>query len=133
MTEKHYNLVQELYAQTSEETKAQYDKKSGIYCILCDEKIIYVGKSTDMLHRFIAHKANTICEEAEEYNRPKYVKMREALLKGHNISCRELEFCDKDVLSAREDYWISKYMPPLNSIVPTIYGGHCKKSIRSII
>lgn len=72
MTNKHYELIQQYYNEVSQETKDKYQGKTGIYAIYCDEALVYIGKSTDLLNRFIAHKANTFCDESPEYNSKKY-------------------------------------------------------------
>lgn len=132
MTENHYNLIQQYYTETSQETKDKYEGKSGIYGIYCDERLVYIGKSTDLLKRFIAHKANTFCVESPEYNSRKYIELRGAVLKGHSISLKPLEYCDKEDLSAREDFYIDHYQPALNTIIPGGYGKHTRKPIESI-
>lgn len=133
MTENHYNLVQQYYEETPQETKDQYEGKSGIYGIYCDNRLVYIGKSADLLKRFIAHKANTFCDESPEYNSKKYVEMREACLKGHSIQIQVLEYCDKADLSSREDFYIEHYQPALNTIIPNGYGRHTRKPVEAII
>lgn len=132
MTENHYNLVQQYYAETPQETKDKYEGKSGIYGIYCDGKLVYVGKSTDLLKRFIAHKANTFCSESKEYNSRKYTELRNAAAKGYHIHLEPLEYCGKDVLNSREDFYIGQYQPALNTIIPNGFGGHTKKPVASI-
>lgn len=133
MTEKYYNLIKELEDTTSQESKIKQSGKSGIYAIYCDERLVYIGKSTDLLKRFIAHKANTICDESKEYNSKKYVELRNAMAAGHNICIKVIEYCEKKDLEAKEDYYIGMYLPPLNTIIPNGRGGHTTKGVSHLI
>lgn len=121
-----------IYYKKHEASKEKYFNKIGIYCIK-DEigKIIYVGKSTNLFHRFISHQINTEWADSKEYNSRKYTLLREYTQEGHSISFEVLEYCDKEILSARENYYISKYYPNLNNIVPCeLTHKHCKKKIQ---
>lgn len=132
MTNKHYELIQQYYHEVSQETKDKYQGKTGIYAIYCDEALVYIGKSTDLLNRFIAHKANTFCDESPEYNSKKYQQLRKAASLGHSITLKVLEFCAQDALASTEDKWIGKYLPPLNAIIPAVNGKHIRKPITDI-
>lgn len=135
MTNKHYELIQQYYSEVSQETKDMYQGKTGIYAVYCDETLVYIGKSTDLLNRFIAHKANTFCDESPEYNSKKYQQLRKAVNLGHNITLKVLEFCgdcSKEELSRAEDKWIGKYLPPLNAMIPAANGRHTRKPVADI-
>lgn len=132
MTQALYDLIQEENKKVTQESKDKYQGKAGIYGIYCEDELIYIGKSTDMLKRFIAHKTNTICSESNEYNRPMYMEMRRALNAGLNIHCEELEFCTKEELNSKEDYYIGLHLPPLNTIIPNKCGGHTRKAVSAL-
>lgn len=132
MTEKHRKMIDELYAQTTDEVKEKYDKRSGIYGIYCDDKLVYIGKSTNLLNRWIAHKCHVYCEESKEYNRPIYRELRRALQEGHTIQAQLIEYCETWELEDKEDEYIIKYYPALNTMVKAPNGNHYKKAIKKI-
>ena len=105
MTEKHKKMIDELYNNTSAEVKEKYDKKSGIYGIFCDEELVYIGKSTNLLNRWIAHKCHTFCDESNEYNRPIYKELRRANNlsdKNNNIIIEDSEVTDIEKEEAKK-------------------------------
>lgn len=132
MTDNHRKMIEDLYNQCSQEQKEKYDKKVGIYAIYCDGNLVYIGKSTNLLNRWIAHKCHVFCNESKEYNRPMYQELRRAYNLGHAISINLLEYCDIEDLETKEDEYIGKYLPPLNTIIPKADGGHSKKQISKI-
>ena len=132
MTTAHKQMIDDLYAQCSQEQKEKYDKQVGIYAIYCNDSLVYIGKSTNLLNRWIAHKCHVFCPESKEYNRPMYAELRRAYNLGCNISINLLEYCNIDELETREDEWIGKYVPALNSIIPKAGGGHYKKPVGKI-
>lgn len=132
MTEKHKQMIDELYNNSSEETKRLYDKKSGIYAIFCDENLVYIGKSTNLLNRWIAHKCHVYCEESKEYNRPMYKELRRAINQGHKVSISLVEYCTPEELESEERKYIAEFLPPLNTMIPIAGGGQTKKAIALI-
>lgn len=133
MTTKHKEMIDELYAQCSQEQKEKYDKKIGIYAIYCNDNLVYIGKSTNLLNRWIAHKCHVFCNESKEYNRPMYQELRRAYEGGCHISISLLEYCaDTAELKQKEEKWISTYVPKLNSLIPKAGGGQYKKQVEKI-
>lgn len=127
MNQQHYEYVQEQLRNAAAGPQSQYAGKSGIYAIYCDDKIVYIGKSTNLLTRFIAHQAHIFCPYADEYNRPKYRELRRALSLGHDIKIEVLIYCSKQELNKHEREQILKYLPALNTQIPnaaTWYNKH---------
>lgn len=90
---------------------------SGIYAITIDKGIVYVGKSKNLYQRCSQHIYNT--ENAILNQEKKYLLLLSAKLGGHSIDCYALEYCDTDMLTEREDYFIEYLDPCLNILTPT--------------
>ena len=85
--------------------------------------LLYIGESSDILNRWIAHKINTLYDYGQkDYKEEKYAILREAWNRNYPISCRVLEYCenDKQVLRTREKEWIKQCQPILNGGRATI-------------
>lgn len=59
---------------------------AGIYCIKVDGIIVYIGKSTDMLHRVSSHIVNWTNPNSKEYKRPVYTTLRNFSNEGAAIT-----------------------------------------------
>lgn len=98
---------------------AKYEH-SGIYCIKIDQKIVYIGKSTNMLRRVAQHYVG-IKTESEK----KYQVLAEARRRGHNINFDVLYY-DKSgnyvkrivEIGEKEGEYIRQYTPALNTQIP---------------
>ena len=93
---------------------------AGIYCIKIDNKIVYIGKSTNMLRRIAQHYAG-IKQETEK----KYRIISEAERKGHPISFDVIYYAKSRRLAERlaeigekEGEYIREYKPILNTQIP---------------
>lgn len=105
---------EELYKDIPQQLKDAYEV-SGIYKILIDGKMVYVGQSQNCLNRWIAHKINTLFNYGQhDYQENKYDILREAYKRGYSISCELIEECPKEDLKTRENYWINELNPILN-------------------
>ncbi len=98
----------------------------GIYCITVDGKIVYVGKSTNMLKRIAAHYANTQMESEKKYR-----ILSEVRRKGHNIGFDVLYYAKSTDVSSlynelgeKEGVFIRKYQPILNTQIPKAGNWH---------
>ena len=98
---------------------AKYEH-SGIYCIKIDQKIVYIGKSTNMLRRVAQHYVG-IKTESEK----KYQVLSEARRRGHDINFNVLYYAksrnivDQFVeIGEKEGELIRKYNPVLNTQIP---------------
>lgn len=98
---------------------AKYEH-AGIYCIKVDNKVVYIGKSTNMLRRIAQHYVG-IQTGAEK----KYRIMAEARRKGHNIGFDVLYYAQRKgtanqllEIGQKEGDYIRKFTPVLNTQVP---------------
>lgn len=109
----HYVLdkAQELINNKfTEETKERLDG-GGVYILLAGAHVVYVGSSIDnILLRYACHIINTTDPNSCEYNKQKYVELRQAIAAGYKISCQKV--ADSYVL---EEKYIKALNPPLNS------------------
>ena len=112
---------EELLAALPSSIVDKYDGKIGIYKITIEGKLAYVGKSTNCLRRWIAHKINTLYNfHQHDYYEEKYAIFRDAYKRNYSISCDIIEECEEEELATRERYWIEKLNPPLNGGRATI-------------
>ena len=93
---------------------------AGIYCIKVDDKIVYIGKSGNMLRRIAFHYAHTKME-----TEAKYRILSEARRKGHELGFDVLYYAkskryeDKQTeLGEKEGEYIRQYRPILNTQIP---------------
>lgn len=93
---------------------------AGIYCIKIDNKIVYIGKSANMLRRIAQHYVG-IQTGAEK----KYRIMAEARRKGHNIGFDVLYYARRKgtanqlmEIGQQEGELIRQYNPILNTQIP---------------
>lgn len=110
----------ELMETIPQEIKDKYLDKSGVYAIYIEDELVYIGESSNILNRWVAHKINTLFNfKQKDYQEDKYAVLRDAMKAGLRVSCNVLEYCenDKTVLRAREAAYINAYNPILN-------GGH---------
>lgn len=104
-------------------TRRGYAEKyehAGIYCIKIDGKIVYIGKSTNMLKRVSEHY---VCIKAGKEK--KYRIIAEAQRKGHSVDFdvlytsqeREYQKIKQDI-GEKEGEYIRQYKPILNTQIP---------------
>lgn len=99
-----------------EEYKIPVEKYSGagIYSIGIKDKIVYVGKSKDMLNRVCNHIQH-IKDETEGH---KYELLHGIQNRGYTIQFNVLEYCEVNSLDEKEIYWINEIKPYLNTQFP---------------
>ena len=93
---------------------------AGIYKITIDNKIVYIGKSKNMLYRLAEHFV--------EFKNPKNHKYRilaEAKRKGHRVKFEKIYDAKstlpsdiEEELGKAEGFYIRRYRPPLNTQIP---------------
>ena len=99
---EEYNIPVEKYAA------------AGIYTIGVADKVVYVGKSKDMLNRICNHIQH-IKDETEGH---KYKLLKGIQNRGYTITFNVLEYCGNENLDEKEVYWINEIKPYLNSQFP---------------
>lgn len=106
------------------QTKTQDKYKHwGIYCIYINQKLVYIGKSSNMINRVANH-----CLLIEGIGEPKDLKpnkykvLSQAKREGYKITFDVLCYTneDEDSLGLAEAEQINKYMPKLNTQIPKL-------------
>ena len=99
---------------------AEKYEHTGIYCIKIDNKIVYIGKSGNMLRRIAQHYAGI-----EKGTEKKYRIISEAERKGHPISfdvlyyAKSRRYADKLAeIGEKEGEYIRLHKPILNTQIP---------------
>lgn len=99
---------------------AEKYEHAGIYCIKIDDKIVYIGKSANMLRRIAQHYAGI-----KKGTEKKYRIISEAERKGHPISfdvlyyAKSRRYADKLAeIGEKEGDYLRKYNPILNTQIP---------------
>ena len=95
-------------------------ERAGIYCIRVDNKIVYIGKSSNMLRRMAQHLI-----EIKKQSELKYTLLAEARSRYRAIRFDILysasdagEAILEEELGKMEGEYIRAYRPPLNTQIP---------------
>ena len=114
------NYVDNVYNWLKRKGLAAKYEYAGIYCIKIDGKIVYIGKSANMLRRIAQHYAGI-----QQGTEKKYRIISEAERKGHPITFDVLYYAKSRRLVDRlaeigekEGEYIRKYKPILNTQIP---------------
>lgn len=120
-TIKNLNLDQYIQQIVDQGKEQKYKDKAGIYAIKVQNKIVYIGKSTNMIVRIASHMRH-ICEQTPESESNKYVVLREALKNNIPIEFSVLYYSNsEDIIEDignTEGIYIRQYMPILNYQIP---------------
>lgn len=94
--------------------------RQGIYGIYVEGKLVYIGKSTNMLVRIPNHMI-AIDGIGKDARGNKYSILRQSRDAGLKISFNVLEYIDgtKEDLDRAEAKWIKKELPVLNYQIPS--------------
>lgn len=105
-------------------------ERPGIYKILLQNQLVYIGKSKKMLDRIIAHMYHI--DHPEKTN--KYIQLRRARDAGIKIQFDVACYCEEEELDYYEGKLIRQYMPPLNYQIPreSGKGWEVQKSAKTI-
>ena len=111
-----------VYAWLKRKGLADKYNHAGIYCIKIDDKIVYIGKSHNMLKRVAQHYV-AIKTQAKR----KYRILAEAQRKGHSINFDVLYDAKRkrydditEEIGQKEGEYIREYMPCLNTQIPKV-------------
>lgn len=111
------NYAENTYQWMQRKGLAEKYEHAGIYCINVDNKIVYIGKSHNMMKRIANHYANIQME-----NETKYRILSEVRRKGHNIGFDVLYYATargysaiKEEIGKKEGEYIRLYQPILNT------------------
>lgn len=90
----------------------------GLYSVSIDGKLVYIGKSTDMVTRIANHMYHIDYQDQPKTN--KYVQLYRAKEDGHKVSFDLLLKCSESEVSVEEAKMIRQYLPALNTQIPKI-------------
>ncbi len=114
------NKAENAYNWLKRKGLADKYEHAGIYCIKIDDKIVYVGKSGNMLRRIAQHYANIQMQSEKKYR-----ILAEARRKGHTINFDVLYYAKSGnyvsrlaEIGEKEGEYIRKYQPILNTQIP---------------
>ncbi len=114
------NYVDNVYNWLKRKGLAAKYEYAGIYCIKIDGKIVYIGKSANMLRRIAQHYAGI-----QQGTEKKYRIISEAERKGHPITFDVLYYAKSRRLvdklaeiGEKEGEYIRHHNPILNTQIP---------------
>lgn len=99
--------------------------QAGVYAILVDGNIAYIGQSKSLIWRLASHESAMCNVEDDNYKQPKYELLREAQSNGHQVQYTVLFYIPEEdipLMNTIEANEIEKHQPPLNIIHPAING-----------
>lgn len=123
-------VIKEIWAGQEKYLVEKY-QKPGIYCVKVNNKIVYIGKSNNMLGRLYDHLRSI---EGFAKQEQKYKILRQLKEAGYTIKFEVMqsqESYDKDSLGELEGEYIRQYNPILNSQIP-IKGNYHSWTTRKI-
>lgn len=110
-------------AKLNQEQRDKYEHRAGIYALYRTDtgELLYIGKSQNLILRWISHRCNAHVKTAREYNAILYQRMRETEAAGIPMAFKVLEYCDgmtKEEMSEKEDDWLWANRTPFNYTFP---------------
>lgn len=112
--------IQNIYNKYIEQEWSKKFQCSGVYSITVNNKIVYIGKSKDILYRMAEHWASMGNPKENKYkvlaeaHRRKYNVRFNVLYTAKSKTRAEIE----EEIGEREGYFIRLYQPPLNTQIP---------------
>lgn len=101
--------------------KNKYNNRKGLYQITVNDKIIYIGKSNNILYRL----ANHLYEIDNNNKSKKYILLRSLRQAGYRIKFDVYQYMDNSddtEISVAEAIEIRKHLPVLNLQIPALDG-----------
>lgn len=112
--------VDNIYNKYLQQSWSQKFLNAGIYSISINNKIVYVGKSTNMLYRMAEHWASMTYPKENKYR-----VLSEAKCRNYNVKFDVLYYAKsqtrdelEEEIGEAEGYFIRKFRPPLNYQIP---------------
>ena len=112
--------IQNIYNKYIEQEWSKKFQCSGVYSITVNNKIVYIGKSKDILYRMAEHWASMGNPKENKYkvlaeaHRRRYNVRFNVLYTAKSTTRAEIE----EEIGEREGYFIRLYQPPLNTQIP---------------
>ena len=114
------NYADNAYEWLKRKGLANKYEHAGIYCIKIDDKIVYIGKSSNMLRRVAQHYAGIRMGTEKKYR-----IIQEAQRQGHPITFDVLYYAKSKgginrmaEIGEKEGEYIRQYLPILNTQIP---------------
>ncbi len=116
------SLENQIYEKNLKADWSKSFKCAGFYGTYINDRLVYVGKSKNILRRMAQHWADITVPQGKEH---KYQVLAEAKNKGHKIrflrlyeakSSSEQELIEE--LGSKEGQYIRAKLPPLNTQIP---------------
>ena len=114
------NYTENIYNKYLSQEWSKKFQCSGVYSISINNKIVYVGKSMNILHRIAEHWASMTNPKENKYKvlaeakRRKMIVSFDVLYSAKNNIRTDIE----EEIGEREGYYIRKLMPSLNYQIP---------------
>lgn len=112
--------IQNIYKKNIQQEWSKKYQCSGVYSITVNNKIVYIGKSKDILYRMAEHWASMGNPKENKYkvlaeaHRRRYNVRFNVLYTAKSKTRAEIE----EEIGEREGYFIRLYQPPLNTQIP---------------
>ena len=112
--------VDNIYNKYLQQNWCQKFLNAGIYSISINNKIVYVGKSTNMLYRMAEHWASMTYPKENKYRVLSEAKCRNYNVKFDVLYCAKSQTRNEleEEIGEAEGYFIRKFRPPLNYQIP---------------
>ena len=114
-------MIVELYKLCDKTKREELKEVCGIYAILYNNEVIYVGQSINIRSRLDSHTNKARINEyakRDQHNKNTQLKLEFYTLIQEHMD--EIQFlyipCDKKELNKYEEYYINKYKPKYNYV-----------------
>ena len=114
-------MIVKLYKLCDKTKREELEEVSGIYAILYNNEVIYVGQSINIRSRLDSHTNKARINEyakRDQHNKNTQLKLEFYTLIQEHMD--EIQFlyvpCDKKELDKYEEYYINKYKPKYNYV-----------------
>ena len=114
-------MIVELYRLCDKTKREELEEVCGIYAILYNNEVIYVGQSINIRSRLDSHTNKARINEyakRDQHNKNTQLKLEFYTLIQEHMD--EIQFlyipCDKKELNKYEEYYINKYKPKYNYV-----------------
>ena len=115
-------MIVKLYKLCDKTKREELEEVCGIYAILYNNEVIYVGQSINIRSRLDSHTNKARINEyakRDQHNKNTQLKLEFYTLIQEHMD--EIQFlyipCDKKELDKYEEYYINKYKPKYNILL----------------
>ena len=114
------NYTENIYNKYLNQEWSKKFQCSGVYSISINNKIVYVGKSMNILHRIAEHWASMTNPKENKYKVLAEAKRRKMIVSFDVLYSAKsnIKTDIEEEIGEREGYYIRKLMPSLNYQIP---------------